>query len=115
MRRLVRLALFALVLAGGEAHAQVTTCTNYVPGQVRCETQQPFSPNNYAPVDYSKYLAPVPAPDAPLRALQQQQALAARQRIGQLIAAGRCPEALQEALQTGDLPLAQQVKALCQQ
>lgn len=115
MRWFVGLAFVSSVLVVGEARAQTTTCTNYVVGQIRCETQQPFAPQNYAPTDYTKGFAPIPEPDAPLRALRQQQALAARQRIGQLIAAGRCPEALEQALQSGDLPLAQQVKALCQQ
>lgn len=118
MRRLVGLAFLASVLTVGGAHAQVTTCTNYVPGQVRCETPQPFA-RAYPPNDYTSAFAqpaqdPLAAVNAGARQAQEMTLRLNRNQVGRLMAAGRCDEAMQQALRYSDFDLAQQVKALCQ-
>jgi len=118
---MVRAALIVLaVAAASPAAAQTTTCQDTIYGMpqmgVTCET----SGGRSAPVGGYRWQDVEPRKCSLLEAgagiadlCSARAVAAARKNVGDLIAAGKCDEALRAALGTGDLQYASEVRAFC--
>ena len=121
-RQAMRSALIGLgfALCGGAASAQTTTnCQPTVYGApsagVTCRTDSQASPQSYSwrevpSTPCSGYQKAFPDNHAYCGA---RDVATARKAVGDLIAAGRCDDALKGALGTGDLDFARDVRAFC--
>lgn len=93
---------------------QVTDCTTNG-NRTQCRTQpqiqqQPVGPNDYSGGTHQSYGNAGQGLGAAFRA---RKARRAQKKIGTMIAEGRCAEARQEALKSGDLDMAERVQGLC--
>lgn len=113
-------ALALALTAASPAIAQTTTCENTFYGApqlgVTCETKGGRS----APVGGYRWQDVEPRKCSVLEAgagiadlCSARAVAAARKNVGDLIAAGKCDEALKAALGTGDLQYASEVRAFC--
>jgi hypothetical protein len=112
----------ATALIACAASAQTTTCENKIYGMpqfgVTCRTSGGYSspatqydPATVEPRECSFEERHIKGVDD---ALCSARAVAAKRKaVGELLAQGRCPEAVKAALALGDIAYAQQVRAFC--
>lgn len=118
----MRVWIIAAALAfAGQAHAQTTHCEPSIVGMpsagVDCTTSgegggQAMPAYSWRDVPPKPCIA-IDRLAAPLTYCAAREVAAKRKAVGDLIAAGRCDDALKAALGTGDLQFAGEVRAFC--
>jgi len=105
------LLIIAALLAGQSA---TTTCQTHS-GITTCDTRDTGIQPSVPPTDYSSRMAQIDTSglDTLAANVRANKGRKARKKVGKLIAAGQCDEAVSVALNAGDLSLASQARSFC--
>lgn len=99
-------------LVAGPALSQTTQCSDFM-GTTTCETSGPAKPVSWRDVPPKACSRIERIANSSNLVCEARDVASSRKAVGDLIAEGRCSEALKAALGTGDLQFAGEVRAFC--